>query len=84
MKCLKCTFVAPSVLFVSFAGRYLESDMHVVNFINILRTRFSYKILAPKMTKSEIFGFETFWQKDIGEKRARKMLLKFSPDVLEY
>ncbi len=29
-----------------------------VNFINILRTRFSYEILAPKITKL-CFGFET-------------------------
>jgi len=29
-----------------------------VNFINILRTGFSHKILAPKITKL-CFGFET-------------------------
>jgi hypothetical protein len=27
-----------------------------------------------------MFGFETFWQKFIGEKRVRKMLMKLTPE----
>jgi len=29
--------------------------------------------------KAETFGFETFWQKDIGKKCAHKMLMKLTP-----
>ncbi len=39
---------------------------------------FFANILAPKITKLT-FGFETFLQKDIGEKCARKMLMKWTP-----
>jgi len=31
---------------------------------------------------AEMFGFETFWQKDIGKKRTRKMWIKFTPGVI--
>jgi len=27
-----------------------------------------------------MFGFETFWQKFIGKKRVRKMLMKLTPE----
>jgi len=34
---------------------------------------------VPKITKAEMFGFETFWQKDFGKKGACKMLMKLTP-----
>jgi len=34
---------------------------------------------GAKNYKAETFGFETFWQKDIGEKHAPKMLMKWTP-----
>ncbi len=45
-----------------------------VNFINVLRIRFLYEILAPKITKL-CFGLEIFWLKNIGAKCAHKMLM---------
>jgi hypothetical protein len=44
---------------------------HGVDFINILRAHFSYKILAPKITKL-CFGFEIFWRPNIGKKNRAK------------
>jgi hypothetical protein len=41
--------------------------------------RFSYNIVAQKL-KAEMFGFETFCRKDIGEKCTSKMLMKLTPD----
>jgi len=51
-----------------------------INFITILLALFSYEILAPKI-KAETFGFETFWQRDIGKKLACKMLMKLTPEI---
>ncbi len=34
---------------------------------------------GAKNYKAEMFGFETYWRKDIGEKNARKMLMKLTP-----
>jgi hypothetical protein len=34
--------------------------------------------------KAETFGFETFWQMDIVEKLASKMLMKLTPGVRPY
>jgi hypothetical protein len=51
-----------------------------VNFINIF--------CAPSLYKSALrsfsllhFGFIIFWRKDIGKKRARKMLMKLTPEL---
>jgi len=46
-----------------------------VNFINISRMRFMYKMLAPKITKL-CFGFETFWCQIFVQKLARKTFMK--------
>jgi len=51
-----------------------------VDFINILFTHFSCKILAPKITKL-CFGFEFFWHQNIGEKSTGKMFMKLTPGV---
>jgi len=48
-----------------------------VNFINILRVCFSFKILAPKTTKLA-FGFEILATKISYEKRTRKTLMKLT------
>jgi len=49
-----------------------------VNFINILRTCFSYEILAPKITKL-CYGFEIFWRQNISKKSYHLMLMKLTP-----
>jgi hypothetical protein len=51
----------------------------VVNFINVLCASTSYKILAPKTTKLA-FGFEILAPKILYKKRARKRLMKLTPD----
>jgi len=48
-----------------------------VNFINILRKCFLYKILAPKITKL-CFGFEALAPKILYEKRAHITLMKLT------
>jgi hypothetical protein len=56
-----------------------------VNFINTLRSRFSYKILAPKNYKAETklqsqsFQLCNFWRQNIGKKSTHKMLMKLTP-----
>jgi len=50
-----------------------------VNFINVLRTHFLYKILAPKITKL-CFAFEIFWRQNIAEKNVPEMWMKLTPD----
>jgi len=47
----------------------------VVNFINVLRMHFLYKILVPKITKI-CFGFETFWCQNTYKKCVRIRLIK--------
>jgi hypothetical protein len=54
-----------------------------VDFINIFRQCFSYKLLAPKITKL-CFGFDIFWRQNIGKKSERKMLMKLTPVVNFY
>jgi len=49
-----------------------------VNFINVLCARFSYKILAPKITKL-CFGFEVLPPKSLYKKRTSKTLMKLTP-----
>jgi len=48
-----------------------------VNFIKVIRARFSNKILAPKITKL-LFGFEVLAPKILYEKCAHKMLAKLT------
>ncbi len=50
-----------------------------VNFINILCAHFLYKILAPKITKPNVIR-EKLLNLLSYEKRARKMLMKLTPD----
>jgi len=56
-----------------------------VNFINVLRAHFLYKILAPKITKLKLFrlqwnvSFVIFWRQNICAKFAQKMLMKLTP-----
>jgi hypothetical protein len=51
-----------------------------VNFINVLCERFSFKILAPKITKL-CFGFEIFWRQNFVQKCARKTMMKLTAEV---
>jgi len=57
----------------------------VVNFINILRTRFT-KFWRQKITKlkqklqSRMFQLCNFWHQNISEKSVCKMLMKLTPD----
>jgi len=51
-----------------------------VNFINVLYTRFLYKILAPKITKPNVFR-EKLLNLLSYEKRAGKLLMKLTPFV---
>jgi len=44
----------------------------------LMRMFFHMKFWHQKL-KAEKFGFETFWRKDIGEKRPHKMLVKWTP-----
>jgi len=62
------------VCFLSICG--LEGSAGV-NFINVLRATFSYKIMAPKITKPNIIReklLNLLWY----EKPARKMLMKLT------
>jgi len=65
-------------------GKYVKQSLVGstlgVNFINILRACFLYKILAPKITKL-YFGFETFWRQNTGTKCEHKMLMKLTAVV---
>jgi len=59
----------------------------VVNFINVLCANFLYEILAPKIynagtkLQSQTFQLCNFWHQNIGEKSARKMLMKLTPEM---
>jgi hypothetical protein len=48
-----------------------------INFINVLRERFSFKILVPKIAKL-CFGVEIFWRQNFVQKCARTMLMKLT------
>jgi len=48
-----------------------------VNFINVLRTHFSYKILHQKL-QSFVLALRLFGAKILYEKYARKMLMKLT------
>ena len=50
-----------------------------VNFANILRAVFLYKNVLHSFYML-IFGFIIFWQKEIGAKAARKMLVNLSTE----
>jgi len=52
---------------VKAVRRKLMKSSPGVNFINVLREHFSYKIFVPKITKL-CFGFETFWHKNFVQK----------------
>ena len=57
----------------------LKGLTSVVNFINVLSARFSFEILAPKITKL-CFGFEVLLPKILYKKRACIMkLMKLTP-----
>jgi len=61
--------------------KYFSILRQGVNFINILRARFSYEILVPKITNL-CFGIETFWrQKIVYKKRVCKTLMKLTAGV---
>jgi len=51
-----------------------------VDFINILHTQFSYKILAPKISTQNTAFVQNFGDKNalLYEKRARKKLMKLT------
>jgi len=49
----------------------------------LMRTFFT-NILAPKNYNAKTFGFETFWPKDIGEKCARKIVMKLTHDTFAF
>jgi len=51
-----------------------------VNFINVFCAHFSYKILAPKITKLG-FGFESFGAKISYKKCEHKTLMKLTPGI---
>jgi len=51
-----------------------------VNFINILRSCFLYERTLHSFSVLH-FGFVIFWQKDIGEEIAHKMLMKLTPGL---
>jgi len=52
---------------------------HGVNFINVIRAHFSYKILPPKITKL-CFGFEVLEPKILFEKRTGITLMKLTQE----
>ncbi len=52
-----------------------------VNFINILHEPFRYETLLRSFPLITV-GFVIFWQKNIGEKAARKMLMKLATDAM--
>jgi len=56
----------------------LKGLTSVVNFINVLSARFSFEILAPKITKL-CFGFEVLLPKIWYKKRACITLMKLTP-----
>jgi len=59
--------------------RIETDDKSGVNFINILRVYFTYKILAPKITKL-CFGFEILAPKILYKKCVCKTLMKLTPE----
>jgi len=59
-------------------GMYVDEMDPSCQFHQHFMQAFFANILAPKITKLT-FGFETFWQKDIGKKCACKMLMKWTP-----
>jgi len=62
----------------NIVGSRLYHNVPCVNFINVLREHFLYKILAPKITKL-CFGFEVLVPKILYEKCACIMLMKLTP-----
>ncbi len=55
----------------------LMNEWFAVNFINILRKHFSYKILAPKITKPKVDKLPK--RITTYEKCARRTLMKLTP-----
>ena len=53
----------------------------VVDFTNIIQAPFCTKMFCAAFL-SLLFGLVIFWQKEIGEKAARKMLMKLTPGVV--
>ncbi len=53
------------------------------DFTNILRAHFLYKS-ALRSFSLLYFGFVICWQKNIGKKSARKMLMKLTPDLRHF
>jgi len=49
-----------------------------VNFSNILQAPFSYESVIFSFSLLKICVTRFFWQKDIGQKAAQKMLMKFN------
>jgi len=59
------------------AGLLHQRRLQGVNFINVLHAHFSYKILAPKITKLK-HSLCYFWRQNFGKKCAHKMLMKLT------
>jgi len=70
-------FFVPLVDAINHKGHLKQP---VVNFINILAHSFCMKVLCTAFPYLQ-FGFVTFWQKYIGRKSARKMLMKLTPTL---
>jgi len=50
-----------------------------VSISSTFYARIFCQYFGAKNYKAETFGFETFWQKDIGKKCSSKMLMKLTP-----
>jgi hypothetical protein len=55
-----------------------QNSYTAVNFINVLRANFLYKILAPKITKSNVIRGKLL-NSLLNEKQACKILIKLTP-----
>jgi hypothetical protein len=51
----------------------------MVSISSTFYARIFQQYFGAQNHKAETFGFETFWQKDIGKKCAHKMLMKLTP-----
>ncbi len=78
LTCLTIAFESgeTETLSLSMLNRTVQT---AVNFINILRAYFSYKILVPKL-QTQITACN-FWRQNFVQKRSHKTLMKLTPDV---
>jgi len=75
-----CPFVHVSIIHISICPFDYLSLCSWINFINILCTRFSYESKIVQLFSSYILALLFFWRQNRGKKRARKMLMKLTPD----